>query len=38
LEDLIVNFAMPEVQDIAEADPASYLKYRNRLEALQTTT
>lgn len=37
LEDLITNFAMPEVQDIAEADTASYLKYRNRLEKLQTT-
>lgn len=36
LEDLITNFAMPEVQDIAEADTASYLKYRNRLEKLQT--
>lgn len=36
LQDLITNFKMPEVQDIAEADPAGYIKYRKRLEALQT--
>ena len=37
LGELITNFKMPEVQDIAEADPASYVKYKKRLESLQTT-
>lgn len=37
LADLITSFKMPEVQDIAEADPALYMKFRKRLEALQTT-
>jgi hypothetical protein len=36
LSDLIINFAMPEVLDIAEADPASFEKYHKRLQALQS--
>jgi hypothetical protein len=37
LNDLITNFEMPDVQDIAESDPSLYLKYVNRLRALETT-
>ena len=36
LSDLITHFAMPEVLDIAEADPKTYNLYRKRLENLQT--
>ena len=36
LNDLITNFEMPDVQDIAESDPNLYLKYVNRLRALET--
>ena len=36
-KELLENFKMPEVPDIAESDPATYLKFVKRLEALQTT-
>lgn len=36
LSELTENFAMPDVLDIAEADPATYNKYVERLKKLQT--
>lgn len=37
LSELVQNFKMPEVPDIAEADAATYLKFVDRLRKLETT-
>jgi hypothetical protein len=38
LSDLIINFRMPEILDIAETDPKTYQLYRKRLESLCADT